>query len=217
VREYYVNYGQGSFVGRFAASSEFSSGEPLPRETRVVVRTPRGDEAGVVLDAVRPQVVDKVDFPRGELLRELAEADAPHEARLAGLGESLLADAQRLCEAQTIPIQFLDVDVLFDGRTAVLMAVHWSECDITGLLEDLGQRHGIAVRLHDLTATPAKPESVGCETCGSEKSGCGSCGTGGGCSTGSCSKGSVKSSQELTAYFANLRGQMEATQRVPLN
>ena len=36
-------------------------------------------------------------------------------------------------------------------------------------------------------------------------------GSGGGCSTGSCSKGSVKSADELTAYFAGLRKQMEGS------
>jgi hypothetical protein len=44
-------------------------------------------------------------------------------------------------------------------------------------------------------------------------SGCSSCSTGG-CSTGSCSKGSVKSAEELTSFFTDLREKMHA--RTPL-
>ncbi|MCE9568281.1 MAG: hypothetical protein K8U57_40290, partial [Planctomycetes bacterium] len=53
--------------------------------------------------------------------------------------------------------------------------------------------------------------------CGTESGG--GCSTGGGCSSGSCSRGSVKSADELTAHFAELRQKMEAAglARTPLN
>jgi hypothetical protein len=56
---------------------------------------------------------------------------------------------------------------------------------------------------------PEKSYSCGKPDCGSG-SGCTSCGTGGGCSTESCSRGAVKSAEDLTAYFADLRAKMEA-------
>ena len=82
------------------------------------------------------------------------------------------------------------------------------------------------MKLLDLSRSPTakdEPASAGCGKpgCGSSGGGCstGSCGTGGGgCSTGSCSKGKVKSADELTAYFADLRHKMEAdaARRTPL-
>jgi hypothetical protein len=72
-----------------------------------------------------------------------------------------------------------------------------------------------------VTATdPPAPAEAGCGKpgCGSGGGGCSSCGTGGGCSTGSCSRGQVKSADDLTAYFTDLRQKMEAAgvARTPL-
>jgi hypothetical protein len=81
---------------------------------------------------------------------------------------------------------------------------------------------GYTVRLLDFSRGPvAKDEQQpGCgkPDCGAGSGGCSSCGTGGGCSTGSCSRGSVKSADDLTAYFRDLRTKMEqhANGRTPL-
>jgi hypothetical protein len=120
-----------------------------------------------------------------------------------------LADAEAVAAKLALPLLFLDGEILLDGSQAVLQAVHWADCDATPLFEQLSVRHGVPVQLADLTTAPKAPAAV-CESCGEEKSGCDSCGTGGGCSTGSCSKGSVKSADDLTAYFAGLRKQMDA-------
>src|SRR5262249_31111795 len=113
----------------------------------------------------------------------------------------------KAAESRGLPLLFLDGEILLDGRNAILQAVHWADCDATPLFEELSHRHGLLVKLADLTTTP---KAGGCPTCGAEKPGCESCGTGG-CSSGSCSRGSVKSADDLTAYFAGLRRQMETT------
>ena len=197
--EYLVNYGQGAFLGRFRADAR------LERDDRVVVRSERGIELGTVLERAASQSV----VLAGEVLGMPSESDAAtaelHRERIA----RILADAQAAAEARGLPLLFLDGEILLDGSQAILQAVHWDDCDATPIFEELSARHGLLVKLADMTAAP-KPASTGCSTCGSEKSGCDSCGTGGGCSTGSCSKGSVKSADELTSYFAGLRKQMEA-------
>jgi hypothetical protein len=66
-------------------------------------------------------------------------------------------------------------------------------------------------------------DGCGKQDCGSGAGGCSSCGTDGaskgGCSTSSCSRDKVKSADELTAYFADLRQKMEAAgaARTPLH
>jgi hypothetical protein len=195
--EYLVTYGQGAYLGRFRAAAEYR------RDDRVVVRSDRGVEAGTVRERATGTTVTAV----GEVLRALTADDEAAAARNHQRLVTILADAE--AEATGLPLLFLDGEVLLDGSQAILNAVHWADCDATSLFADLSARHGLVVKLADLTTTP-KP-TTGCSTCGAEKSGCDSCGTGGGCSTGSCSKGSVKSADELTAYFAGLRRQMEAT------
>jgi hypothetical protein len=196
--EYLVNYGQGGYLGRFRAA------EPLRRDDVVVIRSARGLELGTVLERATSRAVDFA----GEVLRLAGADDRAAAERCRERAAVIVGDAQAAVEKSGLPLLFLDAELLLDGSQAILQAVHWADCDATHVFTELSAKHGLPVKLADLTAEP-KPAG-GCPTCGAEKSGCDSCGTAGGCSTGSCSKGSVKSADELTAYFAGLRQQMEA-------
>ena len=198
--EYLVTYGQGAYLGRFRAAERYRRGDA------VVVRSARGVEFGSVLELALTQSVDRA----GEVLRPAGPEDESVAFRCRERANIIVVDAQAAAQEHGLPLLFLDGEVLLDGSQAILQAVHWADCDATPLFAELSAKYGLAVKLADLTTAP-KPAAGGCATCGSEKSGCDSCGTGGGCSTGSCSKGSVKSADELTAYFAGLRQQMEAT------
>jgi len=207
-REYLVTYGRTGFLSRFRAAG------PYYRDDRVVVRSARGVELGTVLaEAERPVGPDIA----GEIVRPATPEDDATADRQRERLTAVLADAQAEAETLGLPLLFVDGEILLDGREAILQAVHWTDCDATPLFEALSTRHQLLVKLADLTATP-KPTGGGCAVCGAEKSGCDSCGTGGGCSSGSCSRGSVKSAEDLTAYFAGLRQQMEAVSaRVPIH
>lgn len=208
-----VRYGRPGFVGRFR------SAEALARGDRVVVRGPRGVEFGEVLVEPAGRFIPALDD--GTVLRvPTAEDDAAIERLEEHGGELLAAAADRAAECG-LAMAFVDIELTLDG-TAILHALPWAACDATQLLDELATRFGLAVRLMDLSRSPVPvPETTsgGCGKpgCGTESAGCSSCGTGGGCSTGSCSRGSVKSADDLTAYFADLRGKMEAAARTPLN
>ena len=124
-----------------------------------------------------------------------------------------------------MPLTFLDVEVLLDCSAAVLHALPWGECDADPLFGALSARFGLSVRLLDVSRAPVAKEPTvepkGCTSCGTAgKGGCSSCGTEkSGCSTGGCSRGAVKTADELTGYFADLRQKMEAqtTHRLPLH
>ena len=122
----------------------------------------------------------------------------------------------------------MDAELTLDDRL-ILHGLAWDACDATPLFTELSARFGLSVRLLDLSQTAVtidpKQAADGCgkPDCGSGSGGCSSCGTDGeskgGCSTGSCSRGKVKSADELTAYFADLRQKMEAAgvTRTPLH
>lgn len=204
--EYLATYGQGAFLGRFRAPALHARGDC------VVLRSDRGVELGTVLEEARSSAVSGV----GSILRRATAEDRDRGARCRSRAASILADAEGEARDRGLPLMFLDAEVLLDDSQAILQAVHWADCDATRLFESLTVRHSLPVRLADLTTEP-RAAVAGCATCGAEKSGCGSCGTGGGCSTGSCSRGSVRSADDLTAYFAGLRQQMEAAGRVSLH
>lgn len=214
-----VQFGKSGFVGRFTTAEAVARGE------RVVVRSPRGVECGLVLcepgDKFSPALAVE-----GELLRPVTAEDETRAAGFVSREGALLADANGAASERGLSLTFVDAELTFDDHL-ILHGLAWDACDATSLLEDLSARFSLAVRLLDLSRTPVvkdpEPASAGCGKpgCGSEGGGCSSCGTGaekGGCSTGSCSRGKVKSADELTAYFADLRRKMEAAPatRTPL-
>jgi hypothetical protein len=201
-----VQYGRSAYVGRFVAAA----GLAPSRGDRVVVRTPRGVELGEVLCGADERYVSGLDpAAGGELLRLGGPDDLSDADRSESVGQALLTAA----EGTGLPVAFLDVEIMFDGTSAVLHALPLGPCDADPVLAELSEQFGLAVRLLDVSSTPTvtdppeKAATCGKPDCGS--GGCSSCGTGGGCSTGGCSRGSVKTADELTAYFADLRHRME--------
>jgi hypothetical protein len=213
-----VQFGRSGFVGRFTAPA------PIPRGARVIVRGPRGVEPGVVLCEPDERFTPTLST-EGELLRIATGDDESAVAALPERETELLALAGAAATERGLPLSFVDAELTLDGRLT-LHGLAWDGCDATALFEELSAQFNLSVRLLDLAQTAVtkdpKLASDGCgkPDCGS--GGCSSCGSDseskGGCSTGSCSRGKVKSADELTAYFADLRRKMEAAAatRTPL-
>ncbi len=215
-----VQFGRSGFVGRFTA------GAAMPRGERVIVRGPRGVEPGVVLCEPGDQFTPSLST-EGELLRIATPDDEVRVAEFPAREAELLALAVEAAAEQGLPLTFVDAELTLDDRL-ILHGLAWDACDATPLFAELSERFSLTVRLLDLSQTavtkdPKQPaDGCGKPGCGSEGGGCSSCGTEGdskgGCSTGSCSRGKVKSADELTAYFADLRAKMETAgvSRTPL-
>jgi cell fate regulator YaaT (PSP1 superfamily) len=214
MRSYLVQHGLSAWLGKFRVVSTLT----LSRGDEVVIRSLRGFEVGLVLDEL-PTGSSSFSENTGEILRAISVTDREVSQQQQKTVEQILQQAQTLAEERELPLLFLDGEILLDGSRAILHAIHHAECDASPLFEQLSERFGIPVMLHDLT-TQAQPVSTGCGKpgCGSEGGGCSSCSTEGGCSTGSCSRGKVSTAEDLTKYFAGLREQMEtARSRIPLS
>ncbi len=209
--EFLVYHGCGGHLGRFHSAGPGG----FARGAAVVVRSRRGLELGEVLCPSRPDRLTLPDPVIGELLRPATAPDLEAADRHHTLGRQVFDDAVGAVEARALPLAPVDVEIFLDGRAALLHAVKMGQCDEGPLLADLGDRHGLIVRLYDLHAEPAVEveEEDGCGSCGS--GGCGE-GGGGGCSTGGCGSCSASGAKELTNYFAGLREQMEQVHRVAL-
>jgi hypothetical protein len=207
--EYLVCHGCAGHLGRFRPADPFAFG----RGAAVVVRSRRGLEVGEILCPSSPD-----DFPDpfvGDLLRAATDEDLAAANRHRELGRRLFEDGSRRSDEVGLPLALVDVEVFLDGRQAVLHAVRLGPFDDGPFLADLGDRHGLIIRLYDLAADlAAKDDEHGCASCGHgggcREDGCGECGSGG---CGSCSAGGAK---ELANYFAELREQMEQRRRVAL-
>ena len=219
---YLVQYGRSAFVGRFDALNRVAAS----RGVRVVVHTPRGLEIGTVLCEATESFSASLDpTAGGKLLRVAGPDDEVDAHECEQFGQRILTAAEQFAVEKGLPLLFVDVEVMLDRASVVLHTVPWESCHADALFAVLTTQFEVPVQMLDLSRTPTIPDppektsSCSKPGCGTSSGGCTSCGTGGGCSTGSCSKGSVKSAEELTDYFANLRRQMEAQafHRTPLN
>jgi cell fate regulator YaaT (PSP1 superfamily) len=161
-QDYLVSYGLGGYLGRFRSSTS------LARDDRVVIRTPRGVEIGTVLggSAIEKAAIDT----GGDVVRRATEADMATATCSARKAVDLVSQAHDLADSMALPILFLDGEILLDGSDAILHTVHWDECDVTPLIEELSKENGLSIKVADLSTTPKKG---GGSVCGAEKSGCG--------------------------------------------
>jgi hypothetical protein len=211
--EYLVSHGKNGAFGRFAAAELLT----CSRGERVVVQSPRGLELGSVLCPATPRHARfLVQSPVFKLLRRATAADEAAAQRMNELARTLVEEARRTAAHLNLPVEILDVEVLLDGRQAIVQHLSAPDRDLTPLLEAMTGRHAIELLLENLAVTPpvAQAEEEGCgePNCGRAGggSGCSTCGSGGSCSA--CGA----SNFDMRAYFSHLRAQMENQQRRPL-
>lgn len=182
---YLLNY------GNFGDFAPFVSDEPLPcrRGDRLVVRSPRGQEIGVVM-RMAPESADPYlkDHFIGQILRRATPGDEELALRMRKKSQRLFDESRQVQSRLGLPLEILDAEILLDGRQAVLHYLRCAECDPRPLMEHIAEEYRLLVTLHDLALPKVKEEEVGAQhgscgegNCGSG-GGCGSCGTGG-CST----------------------------------
>jgi cell fate regulator YaaT (PSP1 superfamily) len=196
--EYLVGFGLRGDFGRFASAAPLR----CRRGDRVVIQGARGLEIGAVLRPATPRLAGLLpDAPAGSLLRAAGPDDERLVASLACRAADLFERARAIAADLALPLELLDAELLLDGEHAVLYHLHWADSDVRPFVSTLSHEFALHISLLDLTRPT--PDEQGCGSCGSGS--CGSCGSGG-CGSGTC--GSM-GPQELQAYFAELRKQMD--------
>ena len=181
-REYLLSYGNAGDFGRFSCA------EPLDcrRGDRVVVRSPRGQELGVVMRPSSPAHGRMLaDQFVGQILRLATDGDLQLADRMLQRGQRLFDDGRRLVRELDLPMEILDVEVLLDGRQAVVHYLRWAECDPRPLMDPLSERYRLLITLQDLAlpSTGGDEEHEEHASCGSGGCGAGGCGS---CAAGNC-------------------------------
>ena len=123
--EYLVNHGKSGAIGRFVAATPLT----LVRGDRVVVRSQRGLEMGVVMcpaNARQARLLGSVLV--GELLRPANGDDLTALELLRPLTQKLFDDSRQLIRDLALPAEIIDVEVLLDGRRAILQHLQAAEC-----------------------------------------------------------------------------------------
>jgi hypothetical protein len=206
--EFLIGYGLAGDFGRFHAARPLA----LRRGDPVVVRTSRGLEIGRVLRPATPRHAAFLpNTTVGALLRAAGPADAEASERLDRRGRDLCDRGRRLADELLLPLEVLDVEMLLDGEHAVLHHLRRGIVDERPFVSTLAREFDLHILLTDLggpvpQSADDEPEGEGCGREGCGGGNCGSCGTGG---CGSCGSAAPA---EVSAYFGELREQMERRQ-----
>jgi len=213
--QYVVAFGKSGGLGCFTVVEPFD----LVRGDRVVVKTPRGTEMGEVLGPATLRQARLIGAQAsGDILRRATPDDQSVVPGLQQQAEELFAATRAAAERLALPLQILDVEVLFDRQHALVQFVGGGDAEVAKLVEALQVQAELQIRFENLAGpSPDQPEEHahgGCDKpdCGRTNGagGCSDCSSGGGCS--SCGVGKP----DMRAYFAHLRGKMEASHRTPL-
>jgi cell fate regulator YaaT (PSP1 superfamily) len=203
IHEYLVSYGKSGDFSRFASlEGDFQRGD------RVVLRSVRGLEIGTILrpaTSLQQRVLDHLKV--GELLRRATSEDERAFAENQNANGSLFDAARSQAQQDNVPLEILDVDLLLDGRTAVIQYLAWENVALEPFWESFAARHNLQIVLDNLARSPAAEDTGhGCgePNCGKANGGCSDC------STGGCSSCARNEDVTLRDYFAHLRTKMES-------
>lgn len=205
--QYVVSFGKSGALGVFTSELPLA----LRRHQSVLVQTHRGIEIGKVLgpaSLVQARLLGAT--ASGTLVRPFQSDDEAQRSECAAMSQSLFAASRACADRDQLGLEILDVDVMFDRRSAIVQFVG-SDLATDRLAHALEQQFGLAIRLENVAVHGEHHEHGGCDKpdCGRQAGGgCTTCDTGGGCST--CGSGKT----DLREYFGHLRTKMES--RIPL-
>jgi bacterioferritin-associated ferredoxin len=175
-----------------------------------VIHTPDGLELGMVLcpaTAGHARFLSRTAL--GELLRLATAADEETVRGTVDRGDRIFDEGRRLAAEMGLPVEILDVEVLFDGTRATIHYLRLEECDYRPLVKALSTKYQILIVMQNLALPADVPGSSAGGGCGktgcgqADGGGCASCGSGGCGAAGAMGTGK----EEAAAHLARIRQQ----------
>lgn len=171
LRYHLVRVGAMGQVGRFAAGDA----RHYPRHSRVIVRTRRGLEVGLVL-ALPDGRDDPRGFADGELLRGVTVQDELLLARLERDRQQAYAACAALLAKHGVPAVLVDVEHLFDGQGLFFYFLGEVPAELETYTEELAEAYEANVQFRKFTETLIEGCGPGCGTEEAKgQGGCDSC------------------------------------------
>src|SRR4051794_8331161 len=142
---YLVSHGKSGGLGSFRAALPHC----LRRGDRVVIDSPRGREIGTVLcpaSVRQSRILGAV--ASWTIVRPLTAADSSTLQQGRDLEQRVFEAARRLAQSEALPVEILDVEVLFEGR-AILQFVGPDATPLDAFAQNLSSAFQIDIRLEN--------------------------------------------------------------------
>jgi cell fate regulator YaaT (PSP1 superfamily) len=177
-KHHLVKVGLMGTVGRFDAI-DFRC---YPRDTRVIVRTHRGLESGIVFCDLEDEH-EWTTATDGELLRQTSVEDLMILERLERYRDKAFEACQRLIDQRGCKGILVDVEHTFDGESVFFYFMGEINPELESVMNELSEVYQRKVRFRKFSETLANGcgPNCGSEDQGCSSAGCGSCALVGGC------------------------------------
>ncbi len=131
--------------------SVMQAGRPFRNGDRVVVKTDRGTEFGVVLCEATPAAVDYLDEPTGgRILRNMSADDERQWQSQLDQTKSDLTFSQRAAADLQLDMKLVDVERLLGGERIVFYFVAESRVDFRGLVKVLADQFKTRIEMRQI-------------------------------------------------------------------
>lgn len=121
------------------------------RDERVILRTERGHEIGVVLCPSSPERLASIPEPtRGRIVRRVSEADHLHWLKLKDLEKQELEVCRQFIAQRQLQMELVDVEHLFGGERIVFFFLAEKRVDFRELVKDLARECHARIELRQI-------------------------------------------------------------------
>lgn len=156
-------------MGRFTTADSTA----YHRGQRVIVRTPRGIETGIVLSGTESNAVNTADWD-GEILRRMTVQDELLAERLERHRREAIAACEKRLARFTEPIVLVDAELSFDGGTLFFYFLGEPSTEVETSLATLAEVYQATAQMQQFADTLTNGCGPDCGT--GEGGNCQSCG-----------------------------------------
>jgi cell fate regulator YaaT (PSP1 superfamily) len=145
--KYIVRHGVMRFLGEFEADARL----PLPRLSKVVIKTERGVEHGEALCPSSPQAVAYLAEPtNGQILRLINAEDQARIDQLRDLQKKEFDGARAMIAQHQLAMQLIDVEHLMSGDRIVFYFLADKRVDFRELVKSLAREFQTRIELRQI-------------------------------------------------------------------
>jgi cell fate regulator YaaT (PSP1 superfamily) len=145
--KYFVRYGAMRLLGVFSHADL-----PLQHGSRVIIKTPRGQEVGVVRCEATPERIAKLNsgFIEDRILRSMTEADETECRRLQQTEQETLEQCKQIIQEHSAAMELIHVERLFGSERIILYYTAEGRVDFRDLVKVLATELHVRVEMRQI-------------------------------------------------------------------
>lgn len=137
----------------------------LKEGEQVVVKSPRGEELGIVME-IKEEEEKGEEKPEGEILRLVTPEDLSRWEELEKKAKETMPICEEEIEKHNLPMKLIDAEYTLDGKRLIFYFSAQERIDFRALLKSLAKRLKIRIELTQIGARDEAKRFGGLGVCG---------------------------------------------------